>query len=33
MFDALLFVWLLGVMAVLQELHELKIIPALFKTY
>ncbi|MGB5217420.1 MAG: isoprenylcysteine carboxylmethyltransferase family protein [Smithella sp.] len=33
MFDALLFVWLLGVMAVLQELHKLKIISALFKTY
>ena len=33
MFDTLLFVWLLGVMVVLQELHELRIIPALFKTY
>jgi protein-S-isoprenylcysteine O-methyltransferase Ste14 len=33
MFDTLLFIWLLGIMVVLQELHELKIIPALFKTY
>jgi protein-S-isoprenylcysteine O-methyltransferase Ste14 len=33
MFDTLLFVWLLGIMVVLQELHELKIIPALFKTF
>jgi protein-S-isoprenylcysteine O-methyltransferase Ste14 len=33
MFDTLLFIWLLGIMVVLQELHELKIIPALFKTF
>ena len=33
MFDTLLFIWLLGALVVLKELHELQIIPTLFKTY
>ncbi|HNY49956.1 MAG TPA: isoprenylcysteine carboxylmethyltransferase family protein [Smithella sp.] len=33
MFDTLLFIWLLGALVVIKELHELKIIPTLFKIY
>ena len=32
-FDALWFVWLIGIMEIIESLHELDIIPVLFKIY
>jgi protein-S-isoprenylcysteine O-methyltransferase Ste14 len=33
MFDTLFFIWLFGLLAVIQELHESKLIPLLFNIY
>jgi len=33
MFDALWFVWLLGIMEILETLHEMHILPTIFKFY
>lgn len=33
MFDALWFVWLVGIMEIIESLHELNILPTLFKFY
>jgi len=32
-FDALWFIWLIGILKVIEELHKLKIIPTIIKTY
>jgi hypothetical protein len=33
MFDALWFVWLVGVLELIEELHELKWLPIFFRLY
>ncbi len=33
LFDALWFVWLIGIVEVIEELHRLKIFPIMFKVY
>jgi protein-S-isoprenylcysteine O-methyltransferase Ste14 len=33
MFDALWFVWLIGIMEIIESLHELNVLPTIFKLY
>ena len=33
LFDALWFIWLVGIMEIIEEIHELNIIPVMFKIY
>ena len=33
MFDALWFIWLMGLLEIIEELHELKLLPTIFKIY
>ena len=33
MFDALWFVWLTGILEIIEELHEIGLLPTLFKLY